>query len=149
MTEEFRGRRSGLRWWGWALILVGLPVSILLLWWWWRSRAEARVQTTRIEIAAPSQKVSVPVEEAAEREPDDLKRIAGIGPKISALLQDAGIATFAQLAATNASELSRMLKEAGIPMVNPSTWPQQASLAAAGEWETLEALQAELKGGRR
>ena len=34
-------------------------------------------------------------------------------------------------------------------MIDPSTWPEQASLAAAGEWDALQALQDELKGGRR
>jgi hypothetical protein len=34
-------------------------------------------------------------------------------------------------------------------LAHPATWPEQAALAATGEWEALEALQAKLKGGRR
>jgi hypothetical protein len=34
-------------------------------------------------------------------------------------------------------------------MIDPSTWPEQGSLASAGEWDALQALQDELKGGRR
>ena len=86
---------------------------------------------------------------AAPEEPDDLRRIEGIGPKISALLQTAGLTTFAQVAATEAASLRQILREGGIRMANPATWPEQAQLAAAGEWEALEALQDQLKGGRR
>ena len=86
---------------------------------------------------------------AAPEEPDDLRRIEGIGPKISALLQTAGLTTFAQVAATEAASLRQILREGGIRMANPATWPEHAQLAAAGEWEALEALQDQLKGGRR
>ena len=85
----------------------------------------------------------------APAEPDDLRRIEGIGPKISALLQTAGLTTFAQVAATEADSLTQILREGGIRMANPATWPEQAQLAAAGEWETLAALQDRLKGGRK
>ncbi len=82
--------------------------------------------------------------------PDDLKVIEGIGPKISSLLQAAGIMTFAQLAATDVSRLKEIIAEAGLSaLADPTTWPDQASLAAAGKWDELEALQDALKGGRR
>jgi predicted flap endonuclease-1-like 5' DNA nuclease len=81
--------------------------------------------------------------------PDDLQRIEGIGPKISGLLQAAGITTFAQLAAGDVGRLERIVREAGITIADPTTWPEQARLAAAGRWDELEVLQEELKGGRR
>jgi predicted flap endonuclease-1-like 5' DNA nuclease len=92
-------------------------------------------------------------EEATEAPaPDDLTRIEGIGPKISGLLQEAGITTFAQLADTDPGSLEEIL-EASDPrlrrLANPATWPEQAALAAADEWEAHEALRSELKGGRR
>jgi hypothetical protein len=34
-------------------------------------------------------------------------------------------------------------------MHDPATWMEQAKLANAGEWEKLEQLQKELKGGKR
>ena len=88
-------------------------------------------------------------EPAAPTEPDDLRRIEGIGPKISAALQAAGLVTFAQVAATEADSLRQILREGGIRMANPATWPEQARLASAGEWEALAALQDRLKGGRK
>ena len=81
--------------------------------------------------------------------PDNLKRIEGIGPKISSVLQGAGITTFTQLAAVDVGQLRQILREAGVRIANPTTWPEQAGLAAAGQWDGLEALQATLKGGRR
>lgn len=79
---------------------------------------------------------------------DDLRTIEGIGPKISELLVREGITTFAQLANTSEDKLDQILQDASLRMVDPSTWPQQAKLAAAGKWDELEALQNELRAGR-
>jgi predicted flap endonuclease-1-like 5' DNA nuclease len=93
------------------------------------------------------------VEQAPEQsEPDDLTRIEGIGPKIASVLQAAGVLTFARLAETDVTRLDEIL-EAESPrlrrLADSSTWPEQAELAATGEWEALQALQGTLKRGRR
>ena len=93
------------------------------------------------------EEVMEPAEEIIE--PDDLKKIEGIGPKISGILIDQGIKTFAQLAEKDADELKAILDEAKIRIANPATWAEQAKLAADGAWDSLETLQDELKGGRR
>jgi len=82
--------------------------------------------------------------------PDDLKKIEGIGPKISQILNDAGIYTFSNLSQTPVDRLKSILTEAGnrYKIHNPQTWPQQAGLAATGAWEELKALQDRLDGGR-
>jgi predicted flap endonuclease-1-like 5' DNA nuclease len=80
---------------------------------------------------------------------DNLKRIEGIGPRISALLQEAGVTTFAQLAVTEVSRLEQIVRGAHLEMIDPGTWPEQARLAADGRWDALQVLQDELKGGRR
>jgi predicted flap endonuclease-1-like 5' DNA nuclease len=93
-----------------------------------------------------------PTEEALPPAADDLKRIDGIGPKISSVLQAAGIATFATLAATDVGRLEEVLEAENprlLRLADSATWPEQAQLAAAGDWEGLEALQSTLKGGRR
>ncbi len=91
---------------------------------------------------------AVPVIEPVE--PDNLKKIEGIGPKIEGILHEAGISTFAALAVETVQNLEKIVREdAGIRVAFPDTWPEQAQLAAAGEWEKLEALQDALKGGRR
>jgi predicted flap endonuclease-1-like 5' DNA nuclease len=65
------------------------------------------------------------------------------------VLAEEGITTFAQLAATGVEELERILREAGIRLAYPETWPEQAELAAQGKWELLAALQDQLYRGRR
>lgn len=92
------------------------------------------------------------MEPAEAVEPDDLKLVEGIGPKISSVLQAAGIATFAQLADASADQIKEILEAENpnlLRLADPTTWPDQAKLAANGEWEALETLQDELKGGLR
>lgn len=82
---------------------------------------------------------------------DKLTKVEGIGPKIAGLLAKAGIVTFADLARTKVSTLKGILEVAGsrYKMHDPSTWAQQAALAAKGEWAKLEKLQKQLKGGKK
>lgn len=81
--------------------------------------------------------------------PDDLTILEGIGPKINQLLQGAGIRTFAQLAASEVSELKAILDPNGLQFINPGSWAEQASLAAEGKFDELKTLTDSLKGGRR
>jgi len=82
---------------------------------------------------------------------DDLERIEGIGPKIGQILAKAGITTFAQLADTSVEKLKALLAAAGSRFVShdPTTWPEQAKLAAAGDWDAFEKLTDELVAGKR
>jgi len=84
------------------------------------------------------------------KEFDDLKVIEGIGPKIEVLLNNSNISTFKKLSKTGIGELKRILKAAGskYQVHDPSSWPEQAALAAAWSWTELEELQEELKRGR-
>ncbi len=82
-------------------------------------------------------------------EPEDLTRIEGIGPKINALLHGNGFRTYADVARADATVLKQVLVDAGLRIHDPSTWPEQAALAAAGRWDALAELQARLKAGRR
>ena len=80
---------------------------------------------------------------------DDLTLIEGIGPKSAAALREAGITTFAQLAAMTPEQLEQIVRERGVRLVGTTTsWPEQARLAAAGDLSGLEALKAQLRGGR-
>jgi predicted flap endonuclease-1-like 5' DNA nuclease len=91
------------------------------------------------------------VDLGAKVTPDDLTKIEGIGPKIEQVLADAGITTFAQLAATPAPQLREILNAAGsrYRITDPTTWPDQAALAAAGDWAAFNELVGKLKAGRR
>ncbi|GAB2630128.1 hypothetical protein GCM10027035_25770 [Emticicia sediminis] len=83
-------------------------------------------------------------------EGDDLKLIEGVGPKIADLLINAGIVTFADLAATPVEKVSEILDAAGskFAMHNPATWADQAALARDGKWDELKELQDKLNAGK-
>jgi len=103
-------------------------------------------ETPAAEEASPA------VEETkSDAKPDDLKKIEGIGPKISEILTEAGIPTFDALSKAEPDKLREILEAAGsrYKMFDPTTWPEQAKLAAAGDWDTLKKLQDDLDGGRR
>jgi large subunit ribosomal protein L21 len=90
-----------------------------------------------------------PATQAPAAKADDLEVIEGIGPKIAGILQDAGITSFAELAATSVARLEEILSDAKLNLASPETWPEQAELAAAGDWDALKSLQDQLKGGRK
>ncbi len=81
---------------------------------------------------------------------DDLKKIEGIGPKIEGLLNSADISRWAELAETPVVRLQEILKSAGerYRIHDPTTWPDQAELAAQGRWEELRQYQDLFQGGR-
>lgn len=97
----------------------------------------ARAAFTGLPAKSPSQK-------------DELKRLEGIGPKIQSLLYEAGINTFKQLSETSIEKIKEILLSAGerYRIHDPSSWPQQAALAADGKWEELKELQKNLLSGK-
>jgi len=161
---------------GLLVSIAGVALVAWLLWWLWTRREEEAEEPALIEIevevgsgedtaalpvemAEEAAAAEPPAEPAAEKDeeqapvrPDDLKVIEGIGPKIESVLQAAGIATYDRLAAAEPAHLADIL-EAADPrlrrLADPTTWPEQAALAAAGRLDDLQTLQATLKGGRR
>lgn len=81
---------------------------------------------------------------------DDLTIIEGIGPKANNLLHNAGINSYDDLAHADINTLQHILDDAGsrFKLLTPDTWPQQASLAARGDWEALDQLKGQLDGGK-
>lgn len=80
---------------------------------------------------------------------NDLTVVEGIGPKINELFHNAGIKTFAQLAAATVPQMRKILDAGGsrFRIANPMTWAQQAALAADNKWSELKKLQDELSAG--
>ena len=104
---------------------------------------ETREAGPSFEVEAPSRVVKIPTK------PDDLTRLEGIGPKVNQVLKNAGITTFAQLAAADLSKLREALDAAGYRYMDPSGWVEQAKLAAVGKFDELKDLQSRLKAGRK
>jgi large subunit ribosomal protein L17 len=112
------------------------------------ARPAAEVAPAATETAeAPVAEV---VTEAAPTTGDDLTLIEGIGPKIAELLNNAGITTFAQLAASEDEAVQQVLTDAGsrFNVHDATTWNEQAALARDGKLDELKELQDRLKGGK-
>ena len=80
---------------------------------------------------------------------DDLKKLEGIGPKVEKVLNNAGVTAYADLVGKGAKKIDEILDAAGLQMMDSSGWIEQAELAAKGDWDALDQLMDELKGGRR
>jgi predicted flap endonuclease-1-like 5' DNA nuclease len=158
--------------WYWNLIIV--LVAIFILWWALTRQASftetpshshaGHVESHELEeqsasLAIENQPEATPVVETRAEPmvvkstiPDNLVIIEGIGPKIAGILSAAGITTFSQLAATEPQRIKEILTSADERIgriSDPTSWPEQARLAAAGDTEGLEQLQNSLKGGRQ
>jgi hypothetical protein len=129
-----QGRENDLGWLLYLLLVVLLVIVILV----WLARRKA---APRPEII---QEAQVPINAV-----DDLTRIEGIGPTVQKVLNEAGIQTFASLADADPSQVQNTLRNAGLQMMDPTGWIEQARLAAREDWAELKNLQKQLKGGRR
>lgn len=83
--------------------------------------------------------------------PNDLKVVEGIGPKLEKVLKQSGIHNWDDLQHNSVDELKSILAEAGdrYRLADPANWAHQASLAAAGDWRALKQLQQRMKEARR
>ena len=129
---------------------IGLVAVVGLVWWWLsRNRKEEALQQIQPEITVPVYEeeevepeiittIVAPTDDAEmASEPDDLTRLNGIGPKISKILQSATITTYSQLAQMDSAQIQAVLEASDIRLARFETWPEQAKLAAAGDWEGL------------
>jgi len=113
--------------------------------------AEARV--SELQKLTQEREQEITALKAKERAmQDDFSYLDGVGPKISATLRSAGIKTFAKLAAKEVDDIREILMAENpslLRLSDPTTWPEQAGMAADGRWEKLKALQEGLKERRR
>lgn len=86
------------------------------------------------------------IDEETEIKTDDLTRIEGIGPKISEVLAENNITTFAQLVDAHDDDIQEMIKEVK-GNHQTGTWNEQAELARDEKWEELQKMQDVLDGG--
>lgn len=110
------------------------------------SGAKSTAETNEATTEAPVVEEAEVIEETTTKG-DDLTKIEGIGPKIAETLTAAGVATYADLSAKTAEEIAEIIKDVRGKHV-PDTWPKQAEMAAAGQWDELKAWQDELDGGK-
>ena len=78
---------------------------------------------------------------AASDDPDDLRRIKGLGPKLVALLAEQGVTSFAQIAEWDDAEIDRIDATLGRfeGRIRRDDWVAQAKLLAADDMAGYEA----------
>lgn len=81
---------------------------------------------------------------------DNFQIIEGVGPKVNAVLINAGYKTWSDLAAADSDDIRKHLDDAGkrFGLCDPTSWPHQAKLADAGDWDELIRYQKFTDGGR-
>lgn len=121
-----------------------------------QAKDEAPAKANTSEVNASEDTSEKPVAEAKSGEAskkeaaDDLTKIEGIGPKVSEALHQAGIGSFTKLAESKAEDIKEILEKAdgNFNAQDPTSWPEQAQLAADGKWDELKELQEKLTAGR-
>ncbi|MEO5945882.1 MAG: 50S ribosomal protein L17 [Chitinophagaceae bacterium] len=109
-----------------------------------RTRRSGGSKKTVTETAAPEAKAS------KGKVKDDLQKIEGVGPKVEEALHEYGINSYADLAKESAENIKTILiaADGNFGGQDPTTWPEQAALAAKGKWEELKEWQDKLMGGK-
>lgn len=95
------------------------------------------VEATGPVAAAGITAIGIP---AAVGEPDDLRRIKGVGPKLDELLQSLGVRRFDQIASWGSSEIGKVDSHLGAfsGRIERDNWVEQAKLLARGAVEEFE-----------
>ena len=128
---------------------IGLVALAVFFWLWSRREATAERDADAAEAAEEA------VQEAEDlmkrtivrrdAEADDLTRIIGIGGVFQTVLNEAGISSYASLARASIDELEAIIEASGRSRPGRlETWPQQAELAAKGDWDGLKRFTDEL-----
>lgn len=150
----------------WVLVAVGVLVALIVIFTLLRRKPAAPARPQRpdgpLEPARPVIDVARPVAFTApepapapvaapggERpavapatgEPDDLRRIKGIGPKLAALLTSLGVTRFDQIAAWTEADIAEVDRFLGgfAGRIARDSWVEQAGYLARGDVEGFQA----------
>ncbi|MFA7441459.1 MAG: hypothetical protein WCZ66_10900 [Sphingomonadaceae bacterium] len=128
-----------------ALVVVLLLAALLLLWNRQRKsrEVETEISTGEAEAAlaeAPSVETPSPFLSAPNGEPDDLRRIKGIGPKLATMLQELGVFHYSQIASWTPEQMAEVDSRLGNFSGRPERdqWQSQARLLASGDVKAYE-----------
>lgn len=142
----------------WGLILAALLIGVVVAWFVFAANRKTTVERTPAtdvldEGAAPAMRNQAlidappaaavpdvppppaPVAAPAPASMDDLTRLKGVGPKLSALLGTLGVTSFAQIAAWTDGDIDRVDAQLGNfeGRIRRDDWVEQARLLADGD----------------
>lgn len=96
--------------------------------------AEAAEKPAKAEKAAKAEEAAAPLFAAPAGEPDDLKKISGVGPVLEKKLHALGITQFAQVAAFTEEDIAKVDEALNFKgRIGREDWIGQATKLAAGE----------------
>ncbi|UYH53921.1 hypothetical protein N6L26_07505 [Qipengyuania sp. SS22] len=138
----------------WPLIVAALVLGLAVAWYVFNASRKTRITGTSRDVldegAAPAERNKALIDSAPAATPmqpaagvpatpaasgDDLTRIKGLGPKLSATLRDAGVTSFAQIAAWGDADIDRIDAQLGRfqGRIRRDDWVGQAKLLAQGD----------------
>ena len=138
----------------WPLLVAALLVGLVIAWYVFSASRRTRVTGTSRDVldegAAPAERnkalidsapAATPMEPAAGEAPaaasggDDLTRIKGLGPKLATTLNGLGVTSFAQIAAWDEAEITRIDSQLGRfeGRIQRDDWVGQARFLAEGD----------------
>lgn len=130
------------------LLWIALVVVLLLavaVWFWTRQRIsgpeEALSSAAEPEAdVAPSADTPSPFLAAPNGEPDDLRKIKGIGPKLATMLRELGVFHYQQIADWTPGQMAEVDSRLGNFSGRPERdqWQSQARLLASGDIKAYE-----------
>ncbi len=114
-----------------------------------KEKSEKETKKSEVKIEDKAKETPKPKSKGKQVKEDNLKVIEGVGPKLESIMKEAGISDLHVLSNTSVDKLKEILVSAGsrYKMFNPTTWPKQAALAAAGKMDELKEYQDRLEGG--
>lgn len=146
----------------WWLLLAALLIGIVVAWWIFaindRTRIDAGLARDVMEegaapaarnsalmdappaAAVTSKTATPPAHKAETAAGDDLTRLKGVGPKLSALLHGLGITSFAQIASWSDADVDRIDAQLGnfSGRIRRDSWREQAAFLAKGDMQGFE-----------
>lgn len=106
----------------WLGFFLALLIGVVV-WYWQKSTSADEGALDLLDELAKAK--STPAKPEVNK-PDDLTAINGIGPVYARRLQEAGISTFAALAAQSADKIGQIVQLKEWQAGNPATWIAQA-----------------------
>ena len=113
-----------------AMSVIGLQTTSVMTEMWLgavRGMMAATPETDTVSTDADKAPVAAVKEELVIVEPDDLKKITGVGPKLVQVLKKQGISTYEQIANMSAKEMAEIGEKLGfLGRIERDDWAGQA-----------------------
>lgn len=126
------------------MIYIVVTIAIVIAFWLFGDVARLAKSAWHKQPEQSLQVDNPPPPKTKSKKADNFKRIYGIGPELEKALHKAGIKSYKDLANTDVATLEQIVDKVN-PLLDPSSWPAQAALAADGNWDRFKKMYAQLQ----